>query len=390
MISNKFLSKKNIFFIIVNAFLALALFFIIQKIYFLPGSDSSVFFYGPVIKEKILKKESLPNSKDFLFVNTHYDNMLVDNMSQGFPMGNISIVDRNKLGVLFNKINRLNSHKYIICDIFFQDESSYDDSLSNILNKVKNIIIPRKDNIKSTKKPFRNINSGIVDAFTVGGTFYKYKLFNQKSGIKSIPLKMYEELNNTSYIDYNLFGSLNGKLVFNDFVPEYKIDSYNVFQTNDYPVFNLGELIKVTDNFDKFIKDKIIIIGNFNSDTKNTIYGNIPGPLIILNSYLSIENQDNKITFFLILFLLLIFSGFSYFIVLPKDKIESIFLKIPVFGGLLFSLSYVLTMSIFTLVIYFIFGNNLSLTYLAIIFYFENLIFHRKYYLTKWKEKINS
>lgn len=387
---NNTFNRKNIGFVFINAFTALLLLFILQKVYLLPGEDSSVFFYGPVIKNKILSSNSLPDAKDFLLINTHYDNMLVDGYSDGIPMGNVSIVDRQNLTFLFNKIAKQDSHKYIICDIFFDNESVFDSLLGKAIGGTRNHIIPRKDSLQQTLKYFRDLNSGLVDLSTVAGTFYKYKLYNEKLNAKSIPLKVYEDLNNVRFKDYGLFARLGKKLIFNDFVPEHKLNSYNLLEAKTYPVINLNEIIRVNDvNFGSYIKDRIIVIGNFNTDMKNTIYGNIPGPLIILNSYLALENNDNKISFFLIFMVFIVFACFSFIIITPKDKIESTLLKIPVIGGFLVGIGYVLSMTLIALVIYLLFNNNLNLAYIGFFFYLENLILHRTYYFEKFMAKLN-
>ncbi len=53
-------------------------------------------------------------------------------------------------------------------------------------------------------------------------------------------------------------------------------------------------------------------------------------------------------------------------------------------------LSYALVMIALALLIYFVFNVNLSLIYLAAIFYVENLIFHRKLYWQRLKETLKA
>lgn len=385
------LNKKYIKFSLINAFIALILFFFLQKVYFLPGDDSKAFFYGPILKHKIFgTSEKALDYKKYLLVNTHYDNMIVENYDKhNFPKGNVVITDRVKLIAFFKNIHELNSHKYLVCDILFENKSIYDDTLSSTIKRAKNIIIPRKKELNTTLPQFRDINSGLVDIYTTRGLFYKYTLEDYFSKLKSIPLKMYEDIHKTKNKSYYVFSWLNKNLVFNDFVPEYKISSYNTIAKNDVPIINLGDLVSLSKkNLEDYTKNKIIILGNYNSDMKGTIYGNMAGPLILLNSYLSIENKDNTIKFTLVVFLFFVFFIFSYVAKSSQEKIENKILNIPFLGTTLLGTSYIIIMLLISLIIYFIFGNSINLTYLALLFFIQNLWFNRNFYIEKLKKKV--
>ncbi|WP_460218554.1 CHASE2 domain-containing protein [Psychroserpens sp. MEBiC05023] len=385
------LSKENRWFIVGNSVFALLLFFLVQKIYLLPAHDSKAFFLGPIIKNTLFSDAMTTPSHDVLLVNTHYDNALTKNYDQyTTEKGNLVIVDREKLIKLFTKLKASNSYNYIICDIVFEDSTAYDDDLAKILKTTERIVIPRKNSLSTSLKPYRDINSGLVDAYTAGGVFYKYELYNRRLDFKSMPLTIYEDLHKTTYTDYFFFGSLDGALVFNDFVPEHYINNYNVFETRTYPLVNLGDLIKANTTFDSYVRDKLVVVGNFNTDTKGTLYGDIPGPLIVTNTYLNLEHGKHKITAGLMVCLLLIFAAFSFVILLPKTHFENVVLQIPVIGGLLLGFSFVFTMGILALLLYGIFNVNLNLTYIALVFYLQNLIYHRKAYWERFKKKLKS
>lgn len=376
--------KRQLIFLIVNPLVALLLFFCIQKVYFLPGNDSTAFFYGPIIKHKLFGD----TPKDILLINTHFDNQLVENLDEhGFPMGNLPIVDRQKLTTLFSKFTGSNAHKYIICDIIFDIPSKDDDSLSTVMKTVNHLIIPDYTN---TLEPFADINSGLVDISTASGTFYKYRILNSKNKKKSIPLKVYEELNNTAIKPYALFSFLNGKMILNDFVPDPLFRSYNILESKELPVINLGDIIHLNPKtFQEFTADKIVVIGNYNSDNVGTIYGTTPGPLILLNAYYGLKNHNNVLSLPLLLILYIVFFAFSYHVCIPKPKLEAALTKLKLWGKLLELLSYALIMLIVGLLIYFCFGININLSYLALFFFLQSLFIHRIYYLKKLKEQFS-
>ncbi len=61
------------------------------------------------------------------------------------------------------------------------------------------------------------------------------------------------------------------------------------------------------------IKDKIIFVGDFEDrDMHETIYGNTPGPIILLDAFLALESGDNVIRATFVLFLLFAFGLVAY------------------------------------------------------------------------------
>lgn len=371
-----------------NSVIALILFIIAQTIYVLPGQDFKSFFYGPVIKQSLFDKSNEINKYEYLFINTHYDNMLIDNFDEhGFSNGNIVLTDRAKLNDFFKLLSQESIPKYIICDIFFEEPSPYDKELSRNIKRLNNVIIPRKDSLNKTIFDFRYLNLGLGTIVKAGDIFYKYKLFNTSSSGKSIPLKMYEELNDTKYRSFGPLGILDGRLILNDFVPDLDVTNYDI-ENKEYPYFNLGDILQTDEAFFKtIVKNKIVVIGNYTTDVHSTIYGTIPGSLILLNAFLSLENQINTISFQLILFLWITFFIFSLFVINKENSFRNWLMKIPIIKFILTPLSYFAVFTIISILIYFLFGNDLNLTLITLFFFIERLIIKSDFKLKKMKNK---
>lgn len=63
----------------------------------------------------------------------------------------------------------------------------------------------------------------------------------------------------------------------------------------------------------ELMKDRIIIVGDFvESDIHQTIYGDTPGPLILLDAFLAIEAGDNEFSMWFLVFLFLAYFWISY------------------------------------------------------------------------------
>ncbi|MEK6479945.1 hypothetical protein WJR50_20550 [Catalinimonas sp. 4WD22] len=377
--------KKRLLFSFFNALIAIFIFFLIQKIYLLPTNDKNVFTNSFITKHIILNKNTGINSDELLFVNTSFDNMLVDNFDEkGLPVGNINITDRKELQYFFERVKKSAKHKYILCDIFFEHASLYDDSLEEAMN-IPRLIIPEAKKGDGLIFSNNKIKRGLAEIKTTGGLFYKYKLFSQETKQSSIPLKMYEELTGESLEKGYLWSRHGNNLMFNDFIPDYRVTNYDLLEAKSFLLFNLGEInLTSTEFFNSVIDNRIIVIGDFYlNDNKNTLLGNISGPLLLVNAYYSLVKGDNIISVWLIIFLFLVFWGFSFIAVYPQDILEMKIGRIPYFGILLHVFSYVLIMSLVSFLVYFIFGINVNLAYIGALFFIEDKVLNFKFYREK-------
>ena len=217
--------RYRFIFSVVNAIISLVIFFLIQKSHILPGNTSKLFYLGPIIKEATQSHNEVSIQK-YRIINTSYDRMLVDHYQNIngyiYPKGNIDITDREKLLDLFRLLNKTNSYKYVICNLVFDQASPIDDSLSNEMLKTKRMVVARGNPNQSIVSGYENLNYGLASIYMPSGNLSKYRLLEKSDSVilKSIPLKMYEDLNQTN-IKYGFFLSkLNNSYIFNDYTVE--------------------------------------------------------------------------------------------------------------------------------------------------------------------------
>jgi hypothetical protein len=138
-------NKKLIFLLTLSflhsVFLVFITFWLLERNYTY-GDEKFLIKWSSIVKKKILGMDAKPPANDFLFINTSYDNMLIDKTDDdGFTVGNQVITDRQLLAKLFSMINTSGSCKYVLCDIFFADKSPYDSAVYTQLKTLKNVII---------------------------------------------------------------------------------------------------------------------------------------------------------------------------------------------------------------------------------------------------------
>jgi len=251
--------------------------------------------FTSVIDEGILKQVSpIRNSlfgssprydHDFVFINISRDPKLVSDPSE---YGEVALTDRSKLAQFFKILaDNGNRHHYALCDIFLEYATDDDTALSVQVKRCKKLLFPYHITADTIEKPCVEVNSALSDFVTYTGNFSKFRL-TYKDSLKTIPLVMLEDIDKKKYPA----SFLDFKSIF----PRYYIRPEHLFETKKYPYYNLGELLmlsEVDSFYHNFLEGKFIVIGNFESDVHNSPVGKIPGPLILVNTYLTIRNRTH-------------------------------------------------------------------------------------------------
>lgn len=282
--------------------------------------------YSTGVDEGIMKKvDKIRNNisersprygQGFVFVNVSRDIKLVSDPNE---FGETVITDREKLasfaGLLANKGNR---HHFFLCDIFLEFADEDDTALLAQTTRCTKYLFPYHLGNGAVEKPVIPVRTALSDYVTHTGSFSKFKLVYRDS-LKTTPLVLLEQIDRKKYP--------RSFLDFKSIYPRYYIRSEDIFEDHKYPYFNLGELLLLseTDSFyHKFLEDKFIVMGNFDSDVHFTPVGSMPGPLILLNSYLSIRNRS-EVTWWWALFMIAGLTGISYLLFYGKVKAPVIY-----------------------------------------------------------------
>ena len=352
---------------------------------FLHGNEMPLIQGAAYFKNIILNIEDKPAKKDFMFIDVAYDKQLIDKLdTNGFAIGKQPIIDRKKLARFFNILNsKPNNQKFVICDIFFADPSQPDDCVGDTISpdvqlkaelaKMKNVVLSYhfKNDVDSLDLPiFLDAPRGIADYTTTNNTFLKFSLLYRDT-IKSSPLIMYEYLHKQKLKKKNGFYWLNNNRVLKSFIVDFRIRNYDLFIAQDhYKVDNLDALLTLDDKeVLEHVKDRIIIVGDFQTDKHETIYGETVGPLILLNTYLALLNGDNVVTPLFLLFLFICFFGISVMVFYPSNLFEKWLIKTFENTQFKYAITFLSYMSILiatSLLSFFVFNTHLSILLLTI------------------------
>lgn len=285
-----------------------------------------------------LYDKDLSWSDSITLINTSFDKTLVDYYGdRDFTQGKIAITDRKDLYDFLKIADRFKEYKYIILDIALDDKGLlYDDSLALLISQMNNITVARSE--KYGLMDALSSKAGWVDYYKMPYEtgFTKY-LFGTKEQ-QSLALRVYNERNNKNAIT-SIFGLLyfDGlRLCQRNSILDYDIrflqrENTSLSSQNKglYAYQNLGtdfydsRIVNDTNRINKkdkvraCVKNKIVVIGDFlGDDIHDTYVGKMPGALINLNAYLTLQTGGHLVNLFQVI--LLFFFYFSLYII--KDR----------------------------------------------------------------------
>lgn len=314
--------------VIASAITALAM----LVITYLVSNISVAFTEDPEIIEKanalytgLTGHEPEPVPDSMLFVNIAYDKQLIPVMdNDGFEMGNIDITDRHALYEFLNTLAEKTNYKYISLDVFFDKrfKSENDKMLFDLISKMPRIVIPHHANAELANHKALQKKSSMSDYTTTffSKIFFKYPFID--NGDYSVALKMYTDITKNEISNFGPFYFDNGHLMtknvfgYQDIMFE---EAYDEEGNKNY--YNLGaDILLDPTMINTLVKGKYVIIGDFClNDMHECVQGEISGPLITANSFISLMNGRHRVSLIYALLMCCLFFIFAYTIYSEKS-----------------------------------------------------------------------
>ncbi|MDX2047257.1 MAG: CHASE2 domain-containing protein [Chitinophagaceae bacterium] len=257
----------------------------------------------------------------FVFINTGKDPAIVEDT---IDYGTVVVSDREKIYQFLHNINSSPGKPlFTVLDIQFYYPYSINNSIDTLmqaeLNKNnKTLIAAVKNSDGEYILPLYHSLYGYSDYRTFGSGFNKFRILKYDS-MPSIPIVIHEQVDSAVYKNKLLYTTCNNKLSFSAIWPNYYLNDRDV-KTNKKVefarYFNLGEILfdmeANPDAYQYYFNDKIILLGNFETDTHSTPVGKMSGPVLLANIYLTLLNKQHIVSWGFLLTVLAVFSGLSY------------------------------------------------------------------------------
>lgn len=345
-----------------HAFLLMAFSTLWLNSSFTYGDEKLLVQWSSIFKRVVLNMDEEPPKKDYLFINLAYDKALIPR-EEG--TGKDIITDRQLLADFFQVLKKhQDSIKYTVCDVLLKGSSDADSALQASVKGIPKIVFPTQltDSGKAETLTIQ-VPSAIADYEMVNGGFLKFKLF-QNNTVPTLPVYMYQQITGKELKQQFGWYFQGSRPVMNSLIIDYQIRTHELMDEGEYPVINLSELMLLPEEViaNDFLKHRFIIMGDFNNDTHETIYGSTPGTLILLNVFLSLMDGQHLISLWWWIFLLVGFTFFSRRMLFPEpDPITHKYanLWIPLLRSATF-------LSILSIVSYLIFKQHIQVLVLTL------------------------
>ncbi|MDF1547621.1 MAG: hypothetical protein P1P88_07350, partial [Bacteroidales bacterium] len=106
LIGRKVKRRTIVLFLVLHSFFLTAMSIYLLNLPFVYEDELYLVQATSIVKKLLIKTREKPDRNRFLFVNVSWEKQLIDKMdSEGFPLGNQVITDREKLASFFKKVN---------------------------------------------------------------------------------------------------------------------------------------------------------------------------------------------------------------------------------------------------------------------------------------------
>ncbi|TCZ74067.1 CHASE2 domain-containing protein [Flaviaesturariibacter aridisoli] len=333
--------------------------------------DEIAFFKAfAITKHNIFRIDNKPVKDSICCLDVSKDQVMVDDT--GMNYGRVPITNRQMLAKFFTILNQhKGKYKTVLCDIAFTIPSPDDTSLKAPFEQAGNVFTFLSIHNGKPDKPLFSGRYGAADYTVNGGDFVKYPLFYNDT-LRSLPLVMMDTADDKFYHDHLLTYEKN-QIAFNTFIPEFYYrnqDLHTINKGDKYAnLFYMGEVIDRPDFFENCVKDKYVLVGDFDNDKHPTYLGEISGTLILFDAYLTLRTHNLAISYIWLALLFLIYTIISYFLFYAPEKgVVKIAEKVKISFIKEFLTKYISYLGLLigiNLVSFYFFGIFISLFYLA-------------------------
>ena len=371
------------------------------------GDEAFLIKWSSLTKKTLFGIDPKPSPEEVLFVNVSKNKTTINTKNEFdeiSPYHRKVITDRKQLAEFFALLNHYEADvRFVLCDVLFEDSTQYDTILNKEFVKLNKKLLGVSHLTKKGDyiRPVIQIPYASATYNATQGLFLKFPMLIRDS-LKTVPLVMYERLNEARFRKRGAFYRVNRQLSLPapivDFKvrnPDFRIGDVNLtdYGVNEdkkgdttalFTVWEMGTILQMQKDsilneaeLGAFFKNKIILIGDFKDDIHTTPFGKMPGLLLIYNAYLTLVAKQNLVSVGWIFFMLLAFTFVSHRI-FSDVKVEKPRWLVGMFRskvGLLIlnSLDELGLLMILTLLSYFLF--NIHINILIFLFYLKLIDF---------------
>ncbi len=327
------------------------------------------------IVKMILPEKHKPGADEVIFVDVSKSKYLVPLNTDSTE--NDIVTNRFYLAQLLQQVSaHKNQVKYILCDVHF-DIATKDDRLliasaRPVGNKFLCINSYRNNRLQ---KNILQLPSATATIDLQSGSVYKIPFFGRFNDTM-VPYKVYYDLYHYATTTNFLATWFRGKgLSFNSQINDYYLRNKDFEEDGGYIKIGLGELVSLLrvnpGIFDQYLRNRFVLIGDFENDVHDTYLNEQAGTLILYNAYLHLQKNKELLSAWY-LFVLCLFLYVIVWLQTSKTKhIYTLRVKLKFFESVTIPVNIIsisILLVLFTFISSLVFGVNISIFHLILVF----------------------
>lgn len=287
------------------------------------GDEAFLIKWTSLVKKTLLGIDDKPAPEDFLYIDVSRSKRLVNEIDPLFEMytgfSHTAITDRAQIADLLKAIRNYSEEiPVVILDVNFQHESPQDSQLQAAIDSFPYpiVVAGTLQAAIDSVPPIFNAPSGVAMYLSVDNNFMKYPLYHGRK-YASLPLVAYELSHGVESGQTGWWTRINGKASLSNPIIDFKIRPFDLRGEGRYHIHEMGSLLFQfsfwEENDIRLLFDgKTIVIGDYYNDMHTTVFGEMPGPVIVHNTYLTLVEDETIVQREWIIFLLLLFFWLSW------------------------------------------------------------------------------
>lgn len=303
------------------AMLSLALFWLSLPRTF--GDEAFFIKWTSLVKKTVLGIDPKPAAEDFLYVDVANSKALIevaDPLFQEYTgFSHTAITDRAQLAEFLTIIRQYGQGvPLVLLDIYFGEPSADDSLLQVAVDSLPFPVVAAAAYQVGTEvgPPVIDLPYGVAMYLSVDENFMKYPLFFEDT-LPTLPLVALHESQGTTFGNSRWGVRLGGRRSLSNPIIDFKVRPHDLEVDQRYSIFDMGSLLFQFSFWEEgdirqLLKEKIIVVGDFQNDKHQTVFGTIPGPMIVHNAYLTLAERETLIHFRWLLLLFALFFWMSW------------------------------------------------------------------------------
>lgn len=316
--------KIGIFSLFSAALMLTLTFFWLSRPYIF-GDESALIHWSALFKKSVLQIDRKPDPEEVLFVDVSGIKTTIDGVNafgEPSPYHREVITDRAHLAAFFGLVNRFREDvRFVICDILFEKPTPADSLLQQQVDRLGDRLLAVSHLASENEHltPILDIPFAPATYRASDGMFLKYPLLLGDS-LKTAPVVLCERLQQQQFRKgAGFFHYFDHHPCLPSPIIDFKVRPAD-FRTGTAPgeavftIFDIGTILEsqdfmTDDDLAAYFKDRIIVLGDFETDIHETPFGEMPGPLILYNTYLTLAAGEHLLS---PVWVLLLFGGYFF------------------------------------------------------------------------------